>query len=249
MQGAGGLAEVLADLVSLIRADAGVIARVDWQKNRQTNIAVSNNSNGKIWSGGFAHGSALSVFGKTLQNARAGSIWSMSDVEGTVDFIDILEIQNQTYVPPVEILVLCLEGGNSELDLIEIHYRRDPANHNKDLLKILAPELAAAWTRRIPGVGHQIIHLKEASAPIAPDVSPSLLHPSNPSGLSRSEFRICMLIRQGVSVEELEIELNIRKTTLRSHLSSIYSKAHVSGCVELLQLLHREETPEDRLRA
>ncbi|MGR3342619.1 MAG: helix-turn-helix transcriptional regulator, partial [Paracoccaceae bacterium] len=63
----------------------------------------------------------------------------------------------------------------------------------------------------------------------------------NPAGLSRSEYRICCLIQEGMAAKNIANQLNIQESTVRSHLHSIYSKTEISGQMELLHSLSRDQ--------
>ena len=62
---------------------------------------------------------------------------------------------------------------------------------------------------------------------------------NNPARLTRSEFRLCMLVQEGGLPDKVADVLQISKSTFRSHLRSIYSKTGVTGHVELVHLLHQ----------
>ena len=73
------------------------------------------------------------------------------------------------------------------------------------------------------------------------------------AGLSRSEFRICTLVGQGMAPKAIAQQLALRETTVRTHLSAIYSKTATARIVDLFDRLlaakHRGfrgvDTPHD----
>ena len=74
-----------------------------------------------------------------------------------------------------------------------------------------------------PGHGHQY----------------DLLDTSNPAELSRSEYRICAMVREGLLARAIADELGVSESTVRSHLHSIYAKTGATGHVDLLHRLAR----------
>ena len=76
-----------------------------------------------------------------------------------------------------------------------------------------------------------------------------LLGIENPAGLSRSEFRVCSLLKEGMTVNIIADNLSVGRATIRSHLSSIYSKTGASSQVELLHMLNKSAEPADRVGA
>ncbi len=60
---------------------------------------------------------------------------------------------------------------------------------------------------------------------------------SNPAGLSRAEFRVCLLLSRGLSVKAVSEELGLSDNTVRSHLRTIYSKTETASLPELIYLI------------
>jgi len=103
----------------------------------------------------------------------------------------------------------------------------------------MSPALALAWSRRLPGSAHALMRRTRArpATEEASQTGTDILGPDNPARLSRSEFRICAMIREGMMTKSIAEQLGIRTTTLRSHLHSIYSKTGTSCQVDLLHRL------------
>ena len=75
------------------------------------------------------------------------------------------------------------------------------------------------------------------------------LDATNPLGLTRCEFRVCTLVREGLVTKSIAEALGVKVSTVRSHMHSIYLKAGVSGHVELLHMLKSEPSEEFIRRA
>jgi DNA-binding NarL/FixJ family response regulator len=65
----------------------------------------------------------------------------------------------------------------------------------------------------------------------------SILGMDNPAGLSRAEFRVCLLLSRGLSVKAVSEDLNLSENTIRSHLRAIYSKTETASLPELIYLI------------
>ena len=61
----------------------------------------------------------------------------------------------------------------------------------------------------------------------------ALLSPENPCGLTRAEWRLCVLVANGLSRARVAKELGITENTIRSHLRNIYSKTELETFHEL----------------
>ena len=107
------------------------------------------------------------------------------------------------------------------------------------LLATLAPALMKSWKARLPGTVEKLIARPRVrrAGPVEQPQSLEILDVSNPAGLSRSEYRICTLIREGMLFKQIAEELDIRTSTMRSHLRSIYAKTGTSCHVERLHHL------------
>ncbi|NHX28236.1 helix-turn-helix transcriptional regulator, partial [Escherichia coli] len=106
----------------------------------------------------------------------------------------------------------------------------------------LAPTLAKSWGNRLPGTaeraaGQARVHRAQEMADPA---SLPILDAANPLGLTRSEFRICSLVREGMLVREIARKLAVQEATVRSHLRSVFMKTGTSCHVELLHRLATE---------
>ncbi len=61
-----------------------------------------------------------------------------------------------------------------------------------------------------------------------------LLGPANPAGLTRAEFRVCLLLKRGLRPAAVRAELGISQASLRTHLRNIYAKTDSAGQVDLI---------------
>ncbi len=76
------------------------------------------------------------------------------------------------------------------------------------------------------------------------NLAPPLLGADNLAGLSRCEFRVCMLLSQLVSLEVVEAKMGLSRATFRLHLRNICQK---TGCQSVSELTHRLLEPASRM--
>jgi DNA-binding CsgD family transcriptional regulator len=139
-----------------------------------------------------------------------------------------------------DIFVVVLESRTGHSDYLEIHHRREAGRSFEAKLDMLGPLLSRFWANRKPGLvadclGRRKLQRVSGGNAMTPDVP--LLSDLNPAGLTRSEFRVCMLVRRGLTVKAISEELALSVTTIRTHLRSIYAKTGVSGFNELAHRL------------
>ena len=138
-----------------------------------------------------------------------------------------------------DIGVITLSNEREFSDFLEFQFERPLLEHNCQLLEMLGPVLAQSWCDRAPGI--VATRLAGRPFPTAAERSKkcaNILGSDNPAKLTRSEFRICMLVQEGSLPDDLAEILHVSKSTFRSHMRAIYFKTGVSGHVELVYLLH-----------
>jgi len=139
-----------------------------------------------------------------------------------------------------DVAVVPLENGPIHSDFLELDFREKVPEHDRMLLEVLGPLIAEAWQGREPGSVTAMMagRASRVARERTIDEDKPILHIDNPAGLTRSEFQVCLLIHEGRMPEEIARTLNVKKSTLRSHMHAIYLKTGVSGQVELVHRLH-----------
>lgn len=243
LNGKGDLADVLERLMRLVKADAALIARVSIVDSTIKYVARCDLQSGKVWPTP-PRSFAKTLFGDWLPTARKGSIWKLSDV-ASCDYargpIDADEIHR----PVVEILACPLEKRNGDTDILELQYRHKPAQHDIDFVTMLIGTLSSCWHRRVSGIILKTLTLRRNITCInaAEHRDVPILDIENPAQLSRSEFRVCTLLKDGMTVNVIANALSIAPATVRAHLSSVFSKTGTCNQVELLHQLNRQKLP------
>jgi DNA-binding CsgD family transcriptional regulator len=139
-----------------------------------------------------------------------------------------------------DILVVVLESRTGHSDYLEIHLRWEADGSLEAKVDALAPLLSRFWANRKPGLvadflGRRRLQRVSRGKSMTPDAP--MLSDLNPAGLTRSEFRVCALVRRGLTVKAVSEEMGLSVTTIRTHLRNVYAKTGVSGFNELAHRL------------
>ena len=178
-----------------------------------------------------------------FDNARPGAVWRLSDVIGGQLLAPDMRVRHWLETRDIaEVLFIVLSADGSDTYLVELCLRRAPAPDLLGLIQSLAPVLAEGWASRDDAVLSTLGRPGPAMARGHRGPEDPILAASNPAGLTRSEFRICARLAEGVSPRDLPMELGISTATLRSHLRSIYAKTETSGHVGLVFKLLTDRT-------
>ncbi len=163
--------------------------------------------------------------------------------------------------PRAAAIVLGCAGAGC--DYIVLCWQRPIGPEAAVILARLAPRIARNWASGKIDVAAGASPRPPAAAPVAaPDVGSAtgrrqapaaeveggLLDMHNRAGLSRAEFRVCLALRERLSVREVSAELALSETTVRGHLRNIYRKTRTAGMGELVQRLRAHVDPVSRGR-
>jgi DNA-binding CsgD family transcriptional regulator len=176
-------------------------------------------------------GFARSLMGPYFEAARPGSLWFRSMVESG-SAADLEEFHLSRHLR--ELAIVPLQTVPRFIDTVEFHFRDRLRNHQQLILNSLAPVLARTWHNRAQGLFTEAM-LRLAPASVDTDLAP-LLSAENPARLSRAEYRVSLLLSHGMSTKEVQSELGISESTLRSHLGNLYAK---TNCANLSELIFR----------
>ncbi len=240
LHGASEAQDVLKSLVHLVRADAANLLRADETTDRIRYVARHDVGAGRfLTSAPYTY--LREIMGASLHVARPGSIWCLSEVIAADDRAHSDGLGSQTDRPAIsEALILTLATGKSRADFLEIQFCSEPLQHNLDLLRVLSGTLVTCWQRRTPLTVKKWLVRSQVN-PVGKQSQTSevvLLDANNPAGLSRAEFRVCSMLNQGMTVKVIAATLALSESTIRCHLSSIFSKTGATCQVELLGLMN-----------
>lgn len=175
------------------------------------------------------------VLGKNLHAAKPGTVWMLSEAP-----IDNADRRRLKHAGTAEIAVIALQNEPGYSDFIELEFEHEVSAREILLLETLGQAVAEAWRGRKPGTVNGMLRgrASRVAREVSPDEATPILDAENPAGLTRAEFFVCVLITEGKLLDEIARALTFKKTTVRSHLRSIYAKTGVSGQVELVHRLH-----------
>ncbi|CUJ98697.1 response regulator [Ruegeria denitrificans] len=245
LNGDNTVSNILQLLVEITNADAALITRINKPEHKVNYIARCSINEGKVWPVQPRTQIDL-VLGDNISTAKAGTVWKLTEALPT-DRTRAINGRDQVPTGLVEVLVIPLETKGGNVDHLELHYSHSPRRNEMGLLTALAPTLASGWSRRVPGsVTTRSEQIRGYLPKIVKDTKfVPILDPQNPTQLSRSEFRVCAMMKEGMTVKKISQILSVCPATVRSHLSSIFSKTGASNQVELLHLLNRNADTAD----
>lgn len=176
---------------------------------------------------------ADALLGAYAFSARAGSVWPSAMLSAGAGREALARFHAERGFK--EAVVVPIAVGPKAVDCLEFHFA-EPLGTRYAALTMLAEVIVRSWARRAPGrFLEEVIRTGRCERKWHGDAD--ILCTSNPAGLSRSEYRICLMLGRGLSGSSLARELDIRPTTLRTHLRNIYGKTGVGGQAELVFLL------------
>ncbi|KUJ85127.1 hypothetical protein AVO45_17910 [Ruegeria marisrubri] len=150
-----------------------------------------------------------------------------------------------------DVIFICLDNQGSEIDFLELHFGQGASIGWQTGIETIAPELSRIFRERRAGLITEALS-RQTVVPMAKQVIDSpILGPDNPAGLTRSEWRVCLLVSRGLSVKAICEELEIGRATVRTHLKHIYSKTSLENFHMLARRLvsvDEREALQGRLR-
>jgi DNA-binding CsgD family transcriptional regulator len=242
LHGQGSIETALSELLRLIAGDAALLMRSYKDAGRQPQQIEQIDLQAHKSTGQKRHSFGFDLFSDYLSVMHIGSDLSLDEAarEGIIDRESIKDIRRRIAIYDIhDIVVVPLARNSGHMDYLELHFRSGILESNKTLLQMIASTLAKAWCARLPGTAEKAILKHRSRNGRSPDQDKvvSILVPSNPFDLSRCEFRICTLIREGQLAKSIAQQLNIKDSTVRSHLRSIYMKTETTCHAELLYKL------------
>ncbi len=122
-----------------------------------------------------------------------------------------------------DIGIICIGADAKSRDVIELHFRTPAGKNWASAQASVGHSLAEVFAGRRRGLMLEAL-LSSVRHTTSPRGDLALLDPANPAGLTRSEWKICALIANGLSRDGVAKELGIKSSTVQTHLRNIYSK-------------------------
>jgi DNA-binding CsgD family transcriptional regulator len=236
----GNFDDALRNLAGLARADAVLLECL--APDGATLIAAHSAEAHRLLTPRHRPGLAQAVLAKAGIVPHPGSVWLMSEMLSRHERDEIASGSDLSEAVLRDVVVIPLDAARGQMHVLELRFTTDLPDHNRVLLASLASMLSSIWTEHSPGARMR----PKAPAQVAPAPSPGLLSDANPFSLSRAEYRVCLMVRDGLRAGGIAAALGISENTVRSHLRSIYAKVGIGSQVELL---HALQSPPPRRRA
>jgi DNA-binding CsgD family transcriptional regulator len=198
----------------------------------------------QVRGGRVDRGYARSLLGSYFDAARPGTLWFRSMLDEVAQ--DLKDFQSARVMR--ELVVVPLEATDRFVDTVEIHFAEKLRSFQHHLLNSLAPVLSQTWKSRAPGLFTEAVLLRAEHKRDMISGGP-VLSSENPARLSRAEYRVGLMLSRGMTVDEAKVTLNIRDSTLRTHLASLYAKTNAANLSELVFILVSAAPLEERRRA
>lgn len=239
LHGSMALNEALGALANGFGAAAAAISRNRESEDR-SRIAAIFDENSDAEAPELRRAFSHDVLGSYYAQAEVGSVWFLHERKDDPDWVESQTLNNWCQVREIEeIIVVSLSRVHQQRDFVEFHMGK--ALGRSDILefKAIAPTIVRSWAGRKPGLVTQsqmddrMVRARASAKANKMKWNAPILGMSNPAKLSRAEFRVCLLLSRGLSVQGIMEELRLTESTIRSHLRSIYSKTETSGHSEL----------------
>lgn len=238
-QGTVPVIDALRHLSKTFDADLISLSRVDIRPGHHTAKVFSHNTRQRISEGTVAFDTsfAAAIVGQDLHRAKDGTVWF-----GTDDTLMGHSRLSAVYGAHgfEETAVMLLDKKATTADFLEMHFCAPITAEHQTNFETLVPILSDCWKTRPVG---RFSDALLARGRVAPDRTrmPALLSADNPCGLSRAEYRVCLLLGRGLNNKAVISELSITMATLRKHLGNIYAKTGAGSQPELIHMLLSRE--------
>lgn len=241
--GATALPVALRKLGEVFDAPVVRLCRLRHADPARPQYVVSHDATANLSEAGAPASCAAAVLGPYLGTAREGSIWPAD----TQEFHDLPRLQTALRARRLgATVVVPICQGPRVSDYLEMHFAHPLSGPETDEIEALAAILSEAWKDRAPGILLTTVERDTRRGPAAarPDTADPLAM-ANPYRLSRAEYRVCLLLRQGLTRDGLQGALAISRSTLNTHLQNIYAKTGVPSQADLVHLLMRDAAGHD----
>ncbi|WP_093163493.1 helix-turn-helix transcriptional regulator [Aliiruegeria lutimaris] len=214
-----------------IGAEAIAVSRV-WNGRNGTKIIVHDREPASSSRPKLNQSYSSDVLGDYLTAARKGTVWLQSVVKSEPSGELALFHSRRSMR---ELAIIPLEKSDNTFDFLEVHFPEPLSPMQHVLLNALAQTLGEAWGARKKGVF--VANIVETCDHTRSLTKRNILRHDNPANLSRAEFRVCLFLSNGYSVQSICSELSVSRSTLQTHLRNIYAKTSTQNLPDLLYIL------------
>lgn len=246
LNGKISLQEALVDLATGLGAEVATIVRTQLSDQKPVRIAACDLAKDAAGRRPLRRSFADAFFGAPILHARAASMWVASaHLDDATGDPSLQEWQAARRLK--EFLVLIMAAGPNTRDHIELHFRDPLAPEAEALLQAMLPDMARVWSSRKVGLITRTMlnHRSNDQWEFRHATRVRILGSDNPLRLSRAEFRVCLLLSQGLVIQAVVRELGLSEPTIRTHLRNIYAKVSCGSLAELVFQLMESNTRQD----
>lgn len=234
--------QTLRQIVSGFGAERGTISRVNTKSNTVRIIATTHLPSVRTGIG-VGHSFAHPVLGEAIAKLKPGSLILMTEVEESrvnrdPDIEEWLSEHNLA-----DIGLICLRHTQNWVDYLELYFSDTP-NHAWSIAGDWgATAFARTYKIRRPGLVTEAMARRIGRAGRRHDSLELIMAAENATGLTRSEWRVCVLVSRGLTAKAVAAEIGVATSTVRTHLRKIYGKTNLSS---YHQLARRLVSPEEQ---
>ena len=234
LQGSKPVLSALRAILDATEARAITLVRLPHEGAGKTQSLSLDTQKATLGVPGIEKSYGAMVLSNFARSAEPGTVWLRSMIGNDAEVQALDDIQRRRGWS--DLAIVPLSQSPKSMDMLELHFSSDRARWHHLSLNVVAGTLAETWAHRKPGLLTEAM-LDRPSRKGAPEKLLPLLSCENPARLSRAEFRVCLLLAQGLSNDRITAELSISLATLRTHLRNIYAKTGSDGHSELLYKL------------
>ncbi|MDU8946034.1 helix-turn-helix transcriptional regulator [Ovoidimarina sediminis] len=231
LQGKDTLNEALQLLAEGVNAEAIALSRSSRDTYGESVSIVYDKLPQKTSAPRLDRSFARTMLGNYFVSAKPGSVWFKSMVADHDPALTDFHSKRRL----TELAVVPIATSDKSLDFLEFHFANPLGPDGYAILNTVVSTLTRTWANRKPGLFTDAMLRRKA--PDNTGTSAPILGCDNPAKLSRAEFRVCLLLSRGLSKQHIIDELRISRSTLRSHLRSVYLKTGTNSHSELLYKL------------
>lgn len=232
----------LEHIVTAFDAEFGAVCRI-WADQGRSRVAASFGRRSTTAHAGGFRSFASDVIGAGIRDVRVGSVLCLSAIETSRADRDPQLSGWMMRNKLSDAGFVCLRKRGGELDFLEIYFSAAAQQNWCDGLEQIAPSLVRAVEGRRPGLitealARRVVNVKQKNVGDLP-----ILSLNNPAGLTRSEWRVCVLASRGLAIKAVCNELGVSRATVRTHLKHIYMK---TGLENFHMLARRLVSPAEQ---
>ncbi len=228
--------QALTQIVSGFGAVSGTLSRIKLTTG-SARVIASTGPTSKHELSGFNSSFAYPVMGDEVSKLKHGALILMSELEVARSSLDPA-IENWLIRGGLsDVGFICLTRDKRWADFLELHFAEPPNGAWSTACEWGAAAFARTYSIRRPGLVTEALvrhsdKIKEYDCQDWP-----ILGPENAAGLTRSEWRVCVLVSRGLMAKAVASEIGVEVSTVRSHLRKIYLKTNLGSYHQLARRL------------